>query len=191
MGRAPSAARRSLSSLSPKKKRFRRPPIVFGSGGGLNSSSGEGSAKKEPASGARTELLGPGGDRPSAAQQVPQRSRHCTSAWGQHRASSHYDIRREMGISLLLATPTRSPPPTSALSLRGKGVVAQSAACKGTAGPCRQSCRRPNQGGVPHRSSTQRKPSTVSHSGNLRCLVLRSSCLKQVDKSRFSQAFVW
>ena len=154
MGRAPSAARRSLSSLSPKKKRFRRPPSVFGSGAGLKSSSGEGSAKNEPASGARTELLGPGGDRPSAAQQVPQRSRHCTSAWGQHRASPHHDISQEVGISLLLATPTRSLQHTSALSLRGKDVVAQCAAYKGLAGPRRQSCGRPSQRCVLHQSNS-------------------------------------
>ena len=153
MGRAPSAARRSLSSLSPKKKRFRRPPSVFGSGGGFNSSSGEGSAKNEPASGARTELLGPGGDRPSAAQRVPQRSRHCTSALVQHRASPHYDISEEVGIGLLLATPTRSLPPTSALSLQGKDVVAQCAAYKGLAGPRRQSCGRPKLRSVLHWSN--------------------------------------
>ena len=155
VGRAPSAAKRSLSSLSPKKKRFRRPPSVFGSGGGLSSSSGDGSAKNEPASGARTELLGPGGDTPSAAQQVPQRSRHCTSAMGQHRSSPHYNISQEVGICLLLATPTRSLQHTSALSLRGKNLVAKCAAYKGLAGPCRQSCGRPNQRSVLHRSSSK------------------------------------
>ena len=153
MGRAPSAARRSLSSLSPKKKRFKRPPIVVGSGGGLKSSSGGGSAKNEPASGARAELLGTGGDTPSAAQQMLQRSRHCTSAMGQHTVCPHDDIRAESGVCLVLGTHTRSLPRTSALPVRDKAVLAQCAAYEGGGRPCRQSCRWPNQRGVPHCST--------------------------------------